>query len=77
MNDINHKREVGEFVEMPLYNVMSEYKENVDDVTPADYAFVETLKEYTCISMHKGLKLESFTKEDIEELATMYSESKL
>lgn len=77
MNDINHKREVGEFVEMPLYNVMSEYKENVDDVTPADYAFVETLKEYTCISMLKGLKLESFTKEDIEELATMYSESKL
>lgn len=77
INDINRKRETGEFVEMPLYDTMKEYKENFEEVTPNDYAFVETLKEYTCISMLKNLKFESFTKQDIEDLANMYAESKI
>lgn len=76
VNEINRKKEIGEFVETPLYDVMSEYKENTDEISEADYAFVEALKEYTCISMLKGLKLESFTKDGVAELIEMYAESK-
>ena len=74
INHINTLRESGEFNELPLYDTLSEFKENVSDVTYADYAFVESLKEYTCLSMLKSLKLESFTKDDIDELVRRYSE---
>ena len=74
---INSKVESGEFIQMPLYDTMKEFKENTEDVSPADYAFVETLKEYTCISMLKGLKFEKFNKDMIDELSTMYAENRL
>lgn len=75
-NDINRKKEIGEFVEMPLYDVMREFRDN-DETSESDYAFVEAVKEYTCLSMLKGLKFESFTKDDISRLAEMYAESKI
>lgn len=77
INNITKKQELGEFVEMPLYDTLSIYKENSSDISPADYAFVDTLKEYTCISMLKGLKFESFTKNDIENITNLYIENKL
>ena len=61
---------------MPLYDVMSEFRDN-DETSESDYAFVEAVKEYTCLSMLKGLKFESFTKDDISRLAEMYAESKI
>lgn len=75
INDIASKKESGNVNETPLYDAISEYKENYQDVNGTDYAFVEALKEYTCLSMLKSLKLESFTKSDIDNLISMYSES--
>ena len=67
-----------------LYNTLSDYgKEEVinesgEVQSPSleDLAFVEAVKEYTGLSMLKALKLESFTKSYINDLAQEYAQAR-
>jgi hypothetical protein len=52
-----------------------ESNENADPVM--DYVFIEAVKEYTKLSVLKALKLESFDKRDIENIAEKYARNEM
>ena len=58
-----------------LYNTLVEYgmPENNSFASPAEIAFVESVREYTLLNITKALKLESFSLNDIRELAQEYA----
>ena len=75
--------ESGELQSVYLYNVFEEYGRpepvtesgDVPLASLEDLAFVETVKEYTALSMLKALKLESYSTRDISEMAQAYAEA--
>ena len=48
----------------------------IPETSLADLAFVDTVKEYTALSMLKALKLESFNKYEVSDLADQYAMEK-
>lgn len=48
-------------------------KESADNNNIMDHAFVEAVKEYTALSMLKALRLESFTRENVNDIANNYA----
>lgn len=85
LNKIQPKFESGELQDVYLYNTLDEYgkmnevqekaESAIHFATPEELAFVEAVQEYTAISMLKALKLESFDKYTINDLAQEYAMS--
>ena len=53
--------------------VATESNDDVVYATPEEIAFVETVEEYTALNMIKALKLESFTKREMLNMADSYA----
>ena len=73
LSECNHLLVTGEngvgktsFVSTLLLGLVSKY-------TPEEIAFVETVEEYTALNMIKALKLESFTKREMLNMADSYA----
>lgn len=72
-NKLEPKFEAGELNDNYLYGTLSEFgKEDSTNPTLEEVAFVEAVKEYTCLSILKALKLESFNKYEVSDLADEY-----
>ena len=60
-----------------IYNTLEEYgyteSSGEESASKEELAFVETVKEYTKLSIVKSLKLEKFSLNDINELANEYA----
>lgn len=73
-------QESGEYCGKYIYDTLDEFKteasisDSVDSCSPMEEAFVESVKEFTKLSILKALKLESFNMYTTRELATKYSE---
>jgi hypothetical protein len=60
-----------------IYGTMSVFREGNAPTTNMDLAFIESVKEYTALSTLKALKLESFSKRDVEMMAESYAQLKV
>lgn len=60
------------------YNALKDYPMSRDSIcpTPEELAFIGAIREYTKYALVKALKLESFDKYKIEDLAQRYAENK-
>lgn len=84
INKIQPLYESGQLQNVYLYGAVADYgkEENVSEsseisfASMEDLAFVEAVKEYTGLSMLKALKLESFTKSYISDLAQEYAQER-
>lgn len=84
MNKIRPVYESGELQEVYLYGAVADYgkEEEVNEsesprfATMEELAFVEAVKEYTGLSILKALKLESFTKNYVSDLAQEYAQER-
>ncbi len=78
LNKILPMYESGELQSVYTYGVLKDYKENTEDTSEfasaEELAFIESVKEYTALSLLKALKMESFTKYRVEELAQEYAQ---
>ena len=84
LNKIQPKYEAGELQDVYLYNTLDEYgkmgavteeaESTIHFATPEEMAFVEAVQEYTLLSVLKALKLESFNKYDVNDLAQKYAQ---
>lgn len=82
-NNLVNMNESGELPSVYLYNSLEEIfgketkveeSENSDtNASLEELAFVEAVKEYTCLSILKALKLESFNKYTVSDLADEYA----
>lgn len=80
-NKLTPAFESGELQNTYIYNTLSEFGRDVSvnesgDVPMAsleELAFVEAVKEYTCLSILKALKLESFNKYEVSDLVDEYA----
>lgn len=82
VNQLEPKFESGEIGDIYLYGALSGFgKEDVQTeatdemkfATMEELAFVESVKEYTGLSMLKALKLENFSKDTVKDLANQYA----
>ena len=84
LNKIQPQYEAGMLQDVYLYGAVSDYgkEEQVSEsgeptfASMEDLAFVEAVKEYTGLSMLKALKLESFTKQQVADLAQEYAQAR-
>lgn len=83
LNDIQTKMESGEVEKTYLYHALDDYnrvteesEDTINFATDEELAFVETVKEYTLLSVLKALKLESFNPYTMNELIDSYATSK-
>lgn len=84
LNKIQPKYESGELQDVYLYGAVTDYGKTepvsesgeVSFASMEDLAFVEAVKEYTGLSMLKALKLESFTKTYVSDLAQQYAQER-
>lgn len=85
-NKLVNMNESGELPSVYLYHTLEEIfgkETNVEESENSDLnasleelAFVEAVKEYTCLSILKALKLESFNKYTVSDLADEYASQK-
>ena len=85
MNKVQAQFESGELDQVYLYNALDDYgktdavteeaESTIHFATPEEVAFVEAVQEYSLLSMLKALKLESYSKYDINDLAQEYAQS--
>lgn len=79
INKINYLFESGKMQNENIYGALDEYKSDNYIKTESvygsieDLAFIEAVKEYTCLSMLKALKLESFDIRYVNDLANEYA----
>lgn len=79
MNQIQSQFESGMIENQNLYGSVDLYKESderTESGSAEEVAFIESVKEYTKLSLIKALKLESFTKRDVEDMAQDYAQMK-
>jgi hypothetical protein len=84
LNKLQPTYESGELQQVYLYGAVADYGKDevtsesgdVSFATLEELAFVEAVKEYTGLSMLKALKLESFTKSQVEDLAQTYAQER-
>lgn len=65
--------------EIYTYEALSDYGSTSNDsifATTEELAFIESVKEYTALSLLKALKLESFTKYTIDDLVQEYAQQR-
>lgn len=75
MNELTALQESGQLQNQPLYNTLADYG-MVNESTESsleERAFVESVKEMTKIELVSALRLESFGKKDIEDMANEYA----
>ena len=69
--------ESGSLISDYTYNTLEDYgyTESSEDgsASKEELAFIETVKEYTRLSIIKSLKLEKFTLNDINDMANEYA----
>lgn len=84
LNKITPMYESGQLQDVYTYGVLSDYGKE-SDVTesgdtefasPEELAFIEAVKEYTGLSILKALKLESFDKYRVADLAQEYAQAR-
>ena len=77
MNKYTKMEESGSLESDYIYNTLEEYgyteSSGEESASKEELAFVETVKEYTKLSIVKALKLEKFSLNDINELANEYA----
>jgi hypothetical protein len=87
MNKIQPLYESGQLQEVYTYNAMKDFTTEVTEevkseseekvfAKPEELAFIEAVKEYTGLSVLKALKLESFDKYRINDLAQEYAQAR-
>lgn len=84
LNKITPMYESGQLQDVYTYGVLSDYgKENnvtesgdTEFASPEELAFIEAVKEYTGLSILKALKLESFDKYRVADLAQEYAQAR-
>ena len=84
INKLSNDYNAGLLDNQYLYGAVADYgrPENINEsgeptsATLEELAFVEAVKEYTGLSMLKALKLESFTKNYVNDLAQEYAEAR-
>lgn len=77
MNKIQAKIESGDNCECNVYNALKDYPMTLNEsATPQELAFIESVKEYTGYALVKALKLESFNKYKLDNLAQSYAQRK-
>lgn len=80
INTVKPLYEAGEYQDVYLYDALEEYGHgSANDTlyaTPSEIAFVEAVTEYTGLSVLKALKLESFDKRRVDDLAYEYAKIK-
>ena len=64
--------------EVYTYEALSDYGSSNDSIfaSTEELAFIESVKEYTALSLLKALKLESFTKYTIDDLVQEYAQQR-
>ena len=73
MNKLTPIYNSGKLQNENIYNTLSEYGKVTEGAASIeDLAFIEAVEEYTCLSMLKALKLESFNKYEINDLKDAY-----
>lgn len=75
VNELQPKFEAGE-MNVNIYGTLEMYgKESVEPIASLEeVAFVEAVKEYTALSLMKALRLESFNKYEVADLAQEYAQ---
>lgn len=77
MNKFSKMEESGSLISDYTYNTLEDYgyTESSEDgsASKEELAFIETVKEYTRLSIVKSLKLEKFTLNDINDMANEYA----
>ena len=80
LNKIQSEIESGNAKEVYTYEALADYgAESTEEkvfASPEELAFIESVKEYTALSLMKALKLESFTKYRIDDLAQEYAQQR-
>lgn len=84
LNKITPLYESGALQEVYTYNVLADYGKETpvsesgecQFAGPEELAFIEAVKEYTGLSILKALKLESFDKYRVAELAQEYAQAR-
>ena len=84
LNKITPLYESGQLQDVYTYNALSDYGKETDVSESADQmfagpeelAFIEAVKEYTGLSILKALKLESFDKYRVADLAQEYAQAR-
>lgn len=71
---INSLVNSGQLGNINIYNTLAEYGRVTEGVgSPEELAFIESIKEYTCLSMLKALKFEDFNLDYVNNLANEYA----
>ncbi len=78
LNKLQPRYESGEFTAERIYDAIDMYTESASIETPKleELALIESVKEYTALSVLKALKLESFDKYHVNDLAIEYATEK-
>lgn len=77
MNKIQAKMENGDNCGCNTYNALKDYPMSLNESgTPQELAFIESVKEYTGYALVKALRLESFDKYKLDNLAQSYAQRK-
>ena len=84
LNKIMPLYESGQMQEVYTYNVLADYGKETqvnesgecNYADPEELAFIEAVKEYTGLSILKALKLESFNKYTVADLAQEYAQER-
>ena len=77
LNKLTKMEESGNLEPEFLYDTLLEYglekPEGETEATIEERAFVESVKEYTKLNLLKAMKLERFTKRELQEMANDYA----
>ena len=78
INELQVKMENAEELISNTYGALKDYPMSLDNETPTlqEVAFIEAVKEYTGYALIKALKLESFDKYKLDNLAQKYAQKK-
>ena len=79
LNKIQSDNEAGKVQEIYTYEALADYGTSSTEgvfASPEELAFIESVKEYTALSLMKALKLESFTKYRIDDLVQEYAQQR-
>lgn len=81
LNNLQPRFESGEISDKFLYGALDEFRSEVTEsaepvaATAEELAFVEAVEEYTMLSILKAVKLESFNKYEVNDLALEYAQN--
>ena len=76
-NKISKEYDSGLHQSVNIYNTLEDYGKVTEGVaTVEELAFIEAVEEYTCLSMLKALKLESFNKYEVKDMIDSYSQER-